>query len=58
MYRHDRWVEEFAQSWLSDHIEAFEDEIIRQEPDNAEEMLRILSDLKTRIKDMTIPDED
>lgn len=57
MYRHNRWVEQFAQNWLSDHIEAFENEIFKQEPDNAEEMMKTLSDLRSRIKDMTIPDD-
>ncbi|KAL5387453.1 hypothetical protein PMIN04_011564 [Paraphaeosphaeria minitans] len=57
VYRHRRWVESFAQSWLSDHIEAFEDEILRQEPANAESLLNTLSDLKNKISDMTIPED-
>lgn len=57
VYRHRRWVESFAQSWLSDHIEAFEDEIIKQEPENAESLLNTLSDLKNKISSMTIPED-
>ncbi|KAJ4347924.1 uncharacterized protein N0V89_009296 [Didymosphaeria variabile] len=57
VYRHRRWVESFAQSWLSDHIEAFEDEILRQQPANAESLLNTLSDLKNKISDMTIPED-
>jgi hypothetical protein len=57
VYIHRRWVESFAQSWLSDHIEAFEDEILRQEPANAESLLNTLSDLKNKISDMTIPED-
>lgn len=57
MYRHNRWVEDFAQNWLADHIEAFEDEIDKKEPENAEELLKALSDLRNRIKDMTIPED-
>jgi hypothetical protein len=41
-YRHSRWVESFAQNWLSDHIQAFEDEILRRAPENAEQLLRTL----------------
>jgi hypothetical protein len=56
-YRHSRWVESFAQNWLSDHIQAFEDEILRRAPETAEQLLRTLWALRGKIKDMTIPDE-
>jgi hypothetical protein len=57
VYRHRRWVESFAQNWLSDHIEAFEDEILKQEPENAESLLKTLWDLKNKISGMTIPED-
>jgi hypothetical protein len=56
VYRHSRWVEDFAQNWLRDHIEAFEHEVIRHEAGNpgAAELLYTLDRLKSKIKDMTI----
>lgn len=57
VYRHSRWVESFAQSWLSDHIKASEDEIIKQEPENAQTLLETLLNMKSQIKDATIPED-
>lgn len=51
----DSWVESFAQNWLRDHIEAFQNEIDKQEPENKEELDKILEAQKSKIKDMKIP---
>jgi hypothetical protein len=54
-HRHGRWIENFAQKWLADHIPAFEDSIIENRPPNSAQLLEDLEIFKGKIKEMTIP---
>lgn len=53
--RYNSWIEDFAQTWLSDHIQEYENAIILHRPANAAQLLKDLRTLKGKIKDMTIP---
>lgn len=56
MYRINRGVEDFAQNWMTERIAVFEREIDRQAPENAEELLKLLLEYKSKIKDLVLPD--
>ncbi|KAF2824329.1 hypothetical protein CC86DRAFT_420804 [Ophiobolus disseminans] len=56
LYRHNRWIEDFAQTWMTEHIEAFEDQIAISNPSNSAQLLADLKEMKGKIKDMEIVD--